>query len=89
MAVASRELRALADELTERDAKMSLLGIAQALEHHATNLETAALNFGVGRRVVTGCDPGSSQLEARKRPSLLKTAGVSLSVRPAVRQLVP
>jgi hypothetical protein len=46
------ELRALADELTERDAKMSLLGIAQALEHHATNLETAALNFGVGRRVV-------------------------------------
>jgi hypothetical protein len=46
------ELRALADELTERDAKMSLLGIAEALERHATNLERAALNFGVSRRVV-------------------------------------
>ena len=46
------ELRALADELTEHDAKMSLLGIADALEHHATNLETAALNFRLARRVL-------------------------------------
>ena len=52
MAVASRRLRALAYELTERDAKMSLLEIAEALEDHATNLEPAVLDFGVSRRVV-------------------------------------
>jgi hypothetical protein len=46
------ELRALAEGLSQREAKLSLLNMADALEHHAQNLEAAALNFRVTRRVI-------------------------------------
>jgi len=44
------ELRAMADRLSERDAKASILAIANSLEHHARNLEGVAVKFNYGWR---------------------------------------
>jgi hypothetical protein len=44
------ELRAIADRLSERDARASTLAIANSLEHHARNLEAVAVKFNYGGR---------------------------------------
>jgi hypothetical protein len=46
----AEELNAMADRLSEPDAKASILAIANSLEHHARNLETAAVKFNYGQR---------------------------------------
>ena len=40
----------MADRLSEPDAKASILAVANSLEHHARNLETAAVKFNYGQR---------------------------------------
>ena len=46
----AEELRAFAAKLTEREARTAILAVADSLESHARNLETAAVQFHLGSR---------------------------------------